>query len=78
MSKPQILHGVPYIVNELFQASAYTTGSTTVPAPVFGTVTTGSKGMQLFPDWQLKAQAYLIEYRASLRAKTEASLERLA
>jgi hypothetical protein len=34
--------------------------------------------MQLFPDWQLKAQAYLIEYRASLRAKTEASLERLA
>ena len=80
MSKPQILHGVPYIVNELFQASAYTMGSTTVPAPVFGTVTTetsGSKGIQLLPDWQLKAQAYLAEYRASLRAKTEASLERL-
>ena len=75
--KPQILHGVPYIVNELFQASAYSAMPTNKALPVFGTATP-AEGIQLLPDWNIKAQAYLSEYRQTLRQKTEESLARLA
>jgi len=75
--KPQILHGVPYIVNELFQASAYSAAPTNKTLPVFGTATP-TKGIQLLPDWALKANVYLAEYRQTLKQKTEACLERLA
>jgi hypothetical protein len=68
MSKPQILHGVPYIVNELSQAFAYDTEPL-----LLGTVVS-PKGIQLQPDWRTKAQPFLLAYRKSLRLKTEEKL----
>lgn len=74
MSKPQILHGVPYIVNELSQAFAYATEPL-----LFGTVVSpmdpkAPKGIQLQPDWRTMAQPFLLAYRESLRLKTEEKL----
>lgn len=73
MSKPQILHGVPYLVNELYQAFAYQPDSKPL---LFGTVVSpqGSKGIQLQPEWRTTAQPFLLAYRESLRLKTEEKL----
>lgn len=78
MSKPQILHGVPYTVNELSLAYAYQPG---VAAPFhFGTAVLlnqdpkAPKGIQLDPEWKTKAQPFLQSYRESLKLKTEQKL----
>ena len=71
-SKPQILHGVPYTVNNLSQALAYQPGA--VPL-LFGEVQTGAPAtLQLAPDWRTTAQPFLLAYRESLRLKTEEKL----
>ena len=75
MSKPQILHGVPYTVNNLSQALAYQPDA---PSPfLFGTVHVAESKttLQLAPDWRTAAQPFLEAYRESLRLKT---VEKLA
>lgn len=78
MSKPQILHGVPYTVNELSLAYAYQPDALT---PFhFGTAVLlnqdpkAPKGIQLDPEWKTKAQPFLQAYRESLKCKTEQKL----
>jgi hypothetical protein len=78
MSKPQILHGVPYTVNELSNAYAYQPNA--LASFHFGTAVTlnqdpkAPKGIQLDPDWRTKAQPFLDAYRESLKLKTEQKL----
>ena len=78
MSKPEILHGVPYTVNELSLAYAY---QPDVLTPFhFGTAVVlnqdpkAPKGIQLDPEWKTKAQLFLQEYRENLKRKTEQKL----
>ena len=72
MSKPQILHGVPYTVNNLSQALAYQPGASPL---LFGTVAESKTTLQLASDWRTTAQPFLEAYRESLRLKT---VEKLA
>jgi hypothetical protein len=76
MSKPQILRGVPYIVNELSQILAYQPDAEPL---ILGTVVSpvdpkDPKVIQLHPDWRATAQPFLLAYRESLRVKTEEKL----
>ena len=78
MSKPQILHGVPYTVNELSLAYAYQPDALTPfhfgTAVVLNQDPKAPKGIQLDPEWKMKAQPFLQEYRENLKRKTEQKL----
>ena len=68
--KTLTLNGVPYSVDDAGNAYAY--GSTII----LGKVDMNVKQLTLTDGWEKLGSAYLAEYRAGLKVKTVAAIER--
>ena len=72
-TKVLTLQGVPYVVNVTTQ-EVFLYGITR--SPVIGKLSDDKKSVNLFPDWQTKAEPALVQYRQVLKQTTQDAMQR--